>query len=377
MKNTLLFEDAYISKDYGALYFFSYDINGIFRINMNEGKTEFLQSVKEYPKNSKRLYGTVVYVGGKLVFAPLAADDILIYDIEMNQYALIPIKKRNDYIGENAKFYAMVARKNIVYIFPAHYPAIIQLDMSDFSVIYHINWLDEINGYGVNGKDYFRQSVIMKENMILAPFCFMDKVLIFDTQSKITRILTIETNRDAQEGFAAICDDGEYYWLLSLFGDEIYKWTFDSGVANRYSLENRNNCIYSFTGALCAHNMVLVIPAGANDIYIIDTVQGSIEKYESYEFGVFADDKTDTPLAFFCIKEIQNGEFLICTRNRDIFKVMFDVKARKVECVEIDSVEAINDWMAIKGEVDKSIINENSFFKVDSYLKCLTDSSTF
>jgi len=362
------FEDTYFDRTNKYIYFFSYDLNGLFRINLINNVTDFLITIKEYPKDAIRLFGSVIKSGNYLIFAPLSANEILIYDVETNEYELIPIKKRNDYKGDSAKFYATTSLDGKVYLFPSHYPAIVQLDLKTRNIKYYSDWLEKLTDYTEKGNDYFRQSVCCRNNKIIAPFCYSDDLLLFDVDDCSSQIIHIETDRTSLQGFSGIVDDGNDIWLSSMFGSELYRWNYKSDQVDAYYLGNKNNNSYSYVGCLSSNGKVIVKPSLKNDLCIVDVGSSSITRISPKEYGLKKNNGFLSTV--FSATELNIGTYLLCTSNGDLFNLKVGDKVCISDFTNNLS-SGIESWARAKGGEFSSIAHESKDLTLDIFMKMI------
>ena len=375
MKSKLIFEDAYYDGQ-SYIYFFSREINALFRQDVKTNTAEFLLTIEEYKNDAERLYGTVVCACDKLYFCPSSADDILIYDIKSNSYSLIPIEKRNDYKGDDAKFFSMSVSGNHLYIFPAHYPAIIQLDMKTNSVHYLTSWLKDIESDLGDGKDYFRQSVCNIDGSMIVPFCYKDSVLILDTKDERITIKDIKTGRTDHHGFAGICRDGDTCWMVSLTGDMVYAWNYYTDQIDEYQLQNRNKeGSYAFVGCYYWRGNIFIRPAKRNDFYIINVEDKTINSYSADTYDVDVNAYSEISSTVLAIVEIEEDYLLMCTRNGICYKLYKQGNDWEFAEMEFDNEEAIKKWMTISNyKTGNKILKEKEgFWRLDTYLQTIIE----
>lgn len=369
MSVTLTFEDAYY--DSGYIYFFAYEVNGIFRINLPDNSMEFLVSIKEYGKERRRLFGSVVCIDKKLYFAPLSADDILIYDMVENDYRLISIDKE-DYKGTDAKFYALCQYQNSLFFFPTHYPAILKLDLLSGNIMYYKNWLGLLPDYYKNGMDYFRQSVCLRGELIIAPLCYSDDILLFDLKNNKEELVHIATERDKEYGFSGIRSDVDGYWLSSLTGKELYKWDYQSSTIKKYLLDNKNKSQeYSYVGLDYCGDKVIIRPAYENDLVIFDCNNICFEKISSDEYRGYGEGNQGASTVRALIK-CGGKEFFLCPQNgKTYYKlVLVNDKTLITECkVEFD--RAIESWRIAESLVNEHLVFENDFMNINAFINSL------
>lgn len=132
-----------------SIWFSAFSHNGLYQIDRVSG---CIKSVVKFPWEkgmASRLYGKVVQSGKRLVFAPLAAHSIAIYNQETHELKMLPLLKKVDRHtvdpDKSTKFWTLAAYKNKVFMFGWDYPAIVELDMDTETIHYHTEWMDDLN----------------------------------------------------------------------------------------------------------------------------------------------------------------------------------------------------------------------------------------
>jgi hypothetical protein len=86
---TLSFEK--LVEDGNVFWFTSIEHNGLYRIDKHFLKAEFMGSIPNEKAVAWRLYSSMTKHGGRLYFAPLATNEMAIYDIEKQEFNKIEI----------------------------------------------------------------------------------------------------------------------------------------------------------------------------------------------------------------------------------------------------------------------------------------------
>lgn len=151
------------------------EFNGLFRVDLKTGETEYICDFPDEGKKEKRLFTGVEKVGNKLYFAPGTSNSILIYDIQCNCFHRHLLKEvdseRLDAV--KLKFMGTVADNENVYFIACGYPAIIKINIITEMIEYITGWVDLVESKSVdNNSIYFRKDVVLKnEELLLASAC--------------------------------------------------------------------------------------------------------------------------------------------------------------------------------------------------------------
>ena len=369
MNRSLRFEDAYYDGD-KYIYFFSYEINGLFRINIDDQRLEFLLSVKEYDANARRLFGGVVCVGNKLIFTPLTAYEIMIYDINDNKYSLCHVRHSSIIEDSTTKFCSIIVVGDVVYMFPAHYPAIIEFNVSKEKIVYHTDWIDGVSTMLRNKQDFFRRSLCISGTTIIAPFCFEDKVLLFDISNERMKIYKVGAGRSENEGFSGICHDGNDYWLSPMRSDSALRWNFESGVVESVVIGNRNdNGLSSYTGCMQWGEKIIILPAWKNDLNVIDPRDCKLTSIDIYSFGGMKRNPGSLiGTSIMCAIIIKDNRLFICTKNGEHYILLNDNGNIDVKSLYINSTKWTEMWQHAIGNKKVSIRLEEDESSLEYFL---------
>ncbi len=353
MNNRLTFFDAYYNPTNRKMYFFARECNGLFCIDIGKNKGEYLLSIKEYEVHEKQLFGTVVENNNMLYFAPISANDILIYDISNNAYRLIPVERRK-YYGESFKFFGVYSYEESIYFFPAHYPAIVKYVSNENDLKYYDDWIPEIRG-DIGQENYFRQSLCFERGRLIVPLCGLDSVLEFNISTGKGEIKKIDTKRKKNKGFSGICSDGKIRWLLSLYSGEMYKLDNENRIIEVIDIGNLNEKEkYSYVGCKNIDGNVYVLPSLRNDLCVFKEKTNELLRIKPEEYNIDNNRTHGSQSTIFSIVDAKRDGLLACTREGEYYSINTDNNQIKMERYMIDYKDALVSWYT---ENDKIGIN--------------------
>lgn len=215
----MIFEDAYVDKN--CLTYFSYKRNAIFKLNTDDKECSYIISLKEYDYYTERLYGKVTQLDNKLIFSPMASDFIMVFDYDSSEYKCFEINRKGiNFFNDKEKFYSIQKYKNYIYIIGLGCTAIIRFDILSGNQKVYNAWENEFNKSICNGDSIFQESYITEKGKIIAPACYENKILEFDTDSGNWKIEEIPSYSG---GYSGICFDGQNYYLCSMTDNKIFK----------------------------------------------------------------------------------------------------------------------------------------------------------
>ena len=99
---TLLAEDCVQVNNF--LFFIARDVNFVFCLNLDTGKVDLLDSIPEEDIRSARLGANIAYWNNELIFTPMKAEKIWIYNLWTREWHGLKRKRTVDSTVENEMF---------------------------------------------------------------------------------------------------------------------------------------------------------------------------------------------------------------------------------------------------------------------------------
>lgn len=263
MENT--FENACVVGD--NIYFFSYEVNGLFKIDMKKEECKYIDSLKKYD-NKIRLFGDLIYVNGKIILAPMLADDFVIYDLEERTAKYIPVEKCDKNYCSECKFFAVIHHGIDVYFIGCHYPAIVKLNLLTEKVVYYTDWLKNVIG---EGYAFFRRDYHIENEKILLACSWTNQILSFDMKSGECAFLEIGSKK---RKYAGIISSGKNYWLTPLCDNIVVKWDSINSNYNEIAIQKDVNFVQrglSYAQGFVIDDYIVILPLYDYPICVINT----------------------------------------------------------------------------------------------------------
>lgn len=191
------------------------DKNAICEIDKERKEVHILGN---YPQNGiaeSNLSATVIGISEKIVFLPLAADDIAIYDIANDELTFIPVKKNyekhHEIYQERMKFRRGFVYKDYVFLLGHSYPAIIQLNINTLEVNYLTEWVDIIEPYIEEGDSlgYFKEGYSLYGTQMYLPLGCCSGLMLFELEQMKFEYIAIQGGTNRFEGLTDI--NGMFY----------------------------------------------------------------------------------------------------------------------------------------------------------------------
>ena len=133
------FFDVAVNKN--ELWFCNVNYNMLFRLDMSSRKLETVIELTDIEKfGLAEEYSALAYYQNKLIIAPKNAKDIILYDIAQKEIKHILFELPKDKEIHSNYFRHVEVYRNVAYLFPGTYPAILKLDLDTYKVSYIDEW---------------------------------------------------------------------------------------------------------------------------------------------------------------------------------------------------------------------------------------------
>jgi hypothetical protein len=255
------------------IYFFSYEVNALFMIDMAANSCEYIGSLKKYD-NKIRLFGDLVYANGKLILVPTSADDFVIYNLEEKTEKYIPIRECIREYYTECKFFAAIPLGADIYFIGCHYPAIVKLNLITEEVTYYTDWLEEI---GEKEQAFFRHDYCIENDTILLACSWTNKVMAFDVKNEKCSFFEVGSK---ERKYAGITYDGEYYWLTPFQDNIIVRWNRKSRNYEEIVIQDGQKPTQeglSYAQSFMIGQYIIILPLYAFPVCIIDAKTGTVK----------------------------------------------------------------------------------------------------
>lgn len=197
---------AFIGED--KAYAASMLFNGLFEVDMISGKCKYVDMFPDERRNGRRLYFAAECCKGKIVFAPMTAERIAVYDTVTGTFEMLEfMDSDNEQYRRGNKFSNVLVHDNKVFLIGATYPYIIKLDVATYNLEYiPINITDCFN---------FRKGILVGEVYYVSSFN-SNYILEFDMRSEQVAVYNLPCDF---KGSWNMCYDGNAFWLDSQRSD--------------------------------------------------------------------------------------------------------------------------------------------------------------
>lgn len=224
-KYKLCFEAiAVINSDYA--YGASSTFNGLFLINLKNGKCEFITCFPDEAMNGERLFYSACYLEEKVFFAPQAAKHIHIFHVKTQKITKIEVPEEVYRVyNRNIKFCEAFVYDSKVIMVGACCPAVVVIDPLLEKIIYYPILIED--------SFLFRKGVVRNSRYFVASSISNLFIEInLDTMEIKTHRLPIN-----KKGTWNLCDDTKYLWFTPRYEGECFiRWNPDVDIMEEVEL---------------------------------------------------------------------------------------------------------------------------------------------
>lgn len=351
----------------GYLWFSCKEYNGLFRVDK---VTMAGMCVGHFPAEDlyiKDAHLKCFHYGDLLIFIPLMAHHIHIYNMSTEDFQMISIDRQKE---NEWRFRDAVLIENQIWMFPnSTNQDMLQLDL-DTLMLFTISFFrQKCEDYLKGNKDKYLTICSVSQGK--AWMAFYDTNVVINWDFETLNLNYIETNVDHIS--SVFCDD-EKLWLMNTMSTDIYLYHIRWGLAEKYHSEAFYGAeqdglhrpyfqMIKFNGELC------VVPAYANDFL----------KLSDGEFvSIFhLEDKYKQLLFFYGYYLIDNELWVLpyCLSEVYIFDANFNLKKCKPFMnMDEKSRNTINNYISssrIKKRMKEGIVLEEYWCSLNDFISFL------
>lgn len=245
--------------------------NALVRISTDTWKVQYMAQFPEEAVDGIRLFGGAVHYQGKLIFCPMSARKIAVYDIEKNSFNSISLDmnlvKNSKIYKEDYKTEDIVLYNDFAYIIGCTYPAIIRISLRDLSLKYITRPFEEMNQRIEDYSSGYFGCVTRRDNYLYAGCGLSGDILKFSLEDETYEIIQTDfkgingvaekrnvsllVSMTDQKGYGKVKGDGCYKSIKGLEGVQIVKMICNADDAYLFSFccNAKNEAVfrYNFT----------------------------------------------------------------------------------------------------------------------------------
>jgi len=321
---SLNFEDCLIENN--SMWFAATNYNGLFKYNITSDKTEFMGKFPNEDSSGERLYGSLVKYKDYIVFSPMRAKEIAVYNIVTLEFEKYQLNKTEQKYNEDGKFNPIVVYENYVFICVEECAAIVKLDLDTKEITYYDEWYyNERKNIDFDKDDnpLFGKDICIIENSFYLASCKHNAVFKFDMKMCEGKYIRVGNDEWSYEG---ICYDGENIWLSPHTNGPIVRW--NPGSDNYQKFEDYpmdfQHGQYDFFSCIYAKPYVWLISGQANLSIKVHTDTGSMEMCNWEIVGTNTKKYKHWHFNYFFAKPIENQKLLVLNAYNKLIKCNFE-----------------------------------------------------
>lgn len=213
-------------------YFAARDINAICKFNEETKEIKIIYTDPAEDVWAYRRYGRIYKYEEMLIFLPLHANKILMYNIEEENFETIDVKKIEGYDFD--LFFASTLIEEKLILIGCQYPAIVFFCLKDKSLTYLTEPFNELlPKHKYKGDCFFRNDIAVVNNKLYIASCLSNQVLELniDDGSFVWHTVGHELNK-----YVGITWDGKELWIAPRRDTRIVRWNPNTNEIKEYDI---------------------------------------------------------------------------------------------------------------------------------------------
>ena len=339
-------EDCVRLGDY--LYFISADVNVVFKLCIYTGETEIVSHIPGETMDARRLGAKIIHQGDELIFAPMEAKDIWIYNLKTEKWENIERKefangKTSVTLGP---MFQCVQHNEKLYFIGSVYPAIIEFSLQTRNINYITEPYKRYLRDAEKLRDaFFRTDYVKKDNVIYLASCLKNEVMKFNLDTYDTEYFTVGGSGNRYAGIT-FCNDN--FYLAPRKCTPVVIW---NGSNNWKQIElpepYKNLDRYWFGGAVEYRGKILFTAYGGDVSFALSlNEKRNLELVEeTYWFYKQIDDSTKVSLTQKGLLEIEaNKQYYRYELSLPIEELGKYIKHNGYDALKMNSIQKENHF---------------------------------
>lgn len=204
--NNLTFENCCEAE--GKFWFFANEFNALCNMDVYSHTVIYIDSIPNEDIFSKYLCASIQYFQGKLFLTPRGAKCISVYDIKKGKFEEIELNmpvpyNANPYVNW-LKFISSIIVDKSLYMIPRSYPAIIEMNLQTYKLMYYVKWLSDIKDKIIDQDSFFWSDCIIKDKDLILASSIANIIFSFNTETKKFNIAYSAEERQGYSGMSMI-----------------------------------------------------------------------------------------------------------------------------------------------------------------------------
>ena len=305
---------AYLYDAGDAFWFAALTFNALFKMDKQSWKTEYMGSFEGEATYAWRLYNGVCAFGGRLYFAPFAAEAVGVYDIESGRFERIELPDFDKTIRTKVKYdplgktHGVIEANGRLFFSLVSFPGILILDPSEHRWEIVDGWIEPLNELIFDAETaYFTKAVFdNKRNCLFFACVTANAAAELDLNTHVT---TVHKLGDQKNGYGDIIDVDGAFWLLSRQNASIVRWDPGSGAVDEYQtgLEGVIDGIALFQRFVYIDDRLYFVPSREENTLEFDLNSKSFAQIEGFKLAERENNSETThPLTFISMQTNNN-----------------------------------------------------------------------
>lgn len=229
------------------IWFVHGKINVLMRYNMREEHTYIVGAISDKVEFRGKLYCGMHKWKNKIFIIPCWAKEIIVYDIDNNQFQKILIDNSEAYFSK-ILFIKSYMKEEVIYCVPCHYHAIVKIDVKNNQVIYVTIALD----VNVHIND-----AVWVNNKIIGIYSCTDQLLVYDSKTDAVNLIRMG---NSERQYNRITNIDDFLYLFDTHSRAIFE------VSGEMYDKEKKICDTSYEGA--------GVTAISSELLLVDSAQG-------------------------------------------------------------------------------------------------------
>ncbi len=316
-----------------AFWFTPLTFNALFKMDKQTWKAEYMGSFEGEADFDWRQYNGVCAFGGRLYFAPFAAEAVAVYDIESGRFERIELPGFDETIRTKVKYNPLGKTNGVIeangrlVFFPCFFPGILILDPSEHRWEIVDSWIEPLNELIFDAEAvYFIKAVLDNRRNCLVLVCAGANAAVeLDLN---TYEATVRKLGDQKTGYADIIAVDDAFVLLTRQNASVVLWNPLNGAVDEYEtgLEGLIDGIPLFQRLVHIGERLYLVPCREEKLLGFDMNSKTFFDVEEFTLAERESDaETTQPFAFVGM-QTNNSERVYALSIRDNSLVEFDPK---------------------------------------------------
>lgn len=317
------------------IWFSSDTFNGIFKLNMNDSKIEFISKYPNEPLFGSSLYCHSVLWQNEIVYIPFCANEIATLDTNTNVISKFKLPDQD--MKSKWKFSSACVYKDDIYMIPGKFPYIIVFDMKNHEIKKKITWKADL-------PEKYRE-----ENRQLAANTIGVIGKLAYIQLIYTNILIVLNLEKGEIERTIVLPEGKYT-VATVYEDDIWVLPQSEGKIIKVSLKNYeietvcemplkvvNDAGYASSRVIGQNGKLYLFPQGADKIGIVDIKNKRCETEDTIMKSLFQEKGEYPRFLFTMLVDEKKILAILYYKEKDVYDgIIFELEDMKVSAFDMD-----------------------------------------